>query len=407
MYKRQQGIQGNIGLTGPEGPKGDKGDQGDQGIQGSIGLTGPEGPKGDKGDKGDQGDQGIQGIQGNIGLTGPEGPKGDKGDQGDQGIQGAQGIQGTQGDEGKSTYEIAVDEGFAGTRNNWLAGIYSSIQSQAMSATSSSIFLANDLVKDAIPLSSSVQIPDAVLVKLSAASSIILKLGKLDSSRQKFVYENNTKVSDFVLSFNATTGAVNRGSNDTSNVVIEHDDLQEYINQGKAFYYGSPGSRGDQGVGVNNAEVNSNGDLIITTLDPINSVTQDINTGNVIGPQGPQGIQGERGFEVTQATVDSSGDLIVTTNDPLTNTSTDLNAGNVIGPKGDQGIQGIQGIQGDVGLTGPEGPKGDKGDQGIQGSIGLTGPEGPKGDEGDKGDQGAQGIQGIPCLLYTSPSPRD
>ncbi len=108
-------------------------------------------------------------------------------------------------------------------------------------------------------------------------------------------------------------------------------------------------------------------------------------TGNV-GPQGPQGIQGP------------------------------------VGPKGDTGDtgpigpDGPQGIQGPIGLTGPVGPdgksayevavlqgfggdeaqwlltlKGDQGDQGPAGTPGIQGPQGPKGDKGDTGDQGPAG----------------
>lgn len=110
----QTGLQGNPGPAGIQGLKGDKGDKGDTGTQGPIGYPGPIGPKGDKGDIG---------IQGPIGLTGPQGPKGDKGDTGSQGIQGPIGLTGPQGSPGKTSYQHAVDNGFTGTEQQWLASL--------------------------------------------------------------------------------------------------------------------------------------------------------------------------------------------------------------------------------------------------------------------------------------------
>lgn len=57
---------------------------------------------------GPQGPQGEQGIQG---------PQGDKGEKGDTGPQGPAGI------DGKSAYQIAVDEGFVGSETEWLASL--------------------------------------------------------------------------------------------------------------------------------------------------------------------------------------------------------------------------------------------------------------------------------------------
>ena len=87
-----------------------------RGIQGIQGL------------RGEQGVQGIQGIQGPKGDKGDQGEKGDKGDKGDPGIvqfeeftpeQIAQ-IKGDIGPQGKSAYEIAQEQGFTGSKQEWL-----------------------------------------------------------------------------------------------------------------------------------------------------------------------------------------------------------------------------------------------------------------------------------------------
>ena len=68
---------------------------------------------GARGEKGDKGDQGIQGE------------KGDKGDQGIQGEKGDKGEQGEKGADGKTAYQIWLDNGYTGTEEEfleWLKG---------------------------------------------------------------------------------------------------------------------------------------------------------------------------------------------------------------------------------------------------------------------------------------------
>lgn len=137
----EQGIQGIQGEEGPRGPKGDTGETGPAGPKGDTGETGPQGPKGDTGDEGPQGETGPTGPQGEIGPQGPRGPQGEpgptgpqgetgpvgpigpQGPQGDPGIQGEAGADGQDGAPGESAYEIAVDNGFEGTEEEWLASL--------------------------------------------------------------------------------------------------------------------------------------------------------------------------------------------------------------------------------------------------------------------------------------------
>ena len=64
-----------------------------------------------RGEKGEQGLQGIQGEQGIQGIQGERGADGAKGDQGERGQDGA---------PGKSAYDIALEEGFTGSKQDWL-----------------------------------------------------------------------------------------------------------------------------------------------------------------------------------------------------------------------------------------------------------------------------------------------
>lgn len=57
------------------------------------------------------------------GVAGPKGDPGPPGPQGETGLQGNPGPPGDQGPEGDSAYEVAVEHGFVGTANEWLASL--------------------------------------------------------------------------------------------------------------------------------------------------------------------------------------------------------------------------------------------------------------------------------------------
>ncbi len=141
--KGEKGDDGT-GATGPQGPQGEKGD---------TGATGPQGPQGEKGDTGATGPQGPQGEKGDTGATGPQGPQGPQGEAGNGwhtgngtpdnsiGIDGdlyfdtdsydyyikADGVWtkkgNLKGQDGKSAYEIAKENGFEGTEKEWLESL--------------------------------------------------------------------------------------------------------------------------------------------------------------------------------------------------------------------------------------------------------------------------------------------
>lgn len=140
----EQGLQGVRGERGEQGERGLPGERGIQGLQGAQGIQGLPGVKGDAGAKGEQGERGLQGLQGarglqgERGLPGADGAKGDKGEQGERGLTGAKGdkgsdglngkdglpgAKGVDGKDGKSAYQIAVAQGFAGSEAAWLLSL--------------------------------------------------------------------------------------------------------------------------------------------------------------------------------------------------------------------------------------------------------------------------------------------
>ena len=112
--KGQDGQKGERGEPGLQGPAGPKGEQGQQGVQGPIGQQGVQGEQGPIGPKGEAG---AQGPQGDVGPKGDTGPRGEKGEKGSDGLPGAAGA------NGKSAYELAQDNGFTGTLQEWLASL--------------------------------------------------------------------------------------------------------------------------------------------------------------------------------------------------------------------------------------------------------------------------------------------
>jgi hypothetical protein len=174
--------------------------------------------------------------------------------------------------------------------------------------------------------------------------------------------------------------------------------------QGDQGPQGVKGDTGNTGIGISTAAVNGSGRLIITKTD-----STTIDAGNVVGPQGIQGItgntgaqgaKGDRGISVAQAVVDS-GNLLLTLDD-----ASQINAGSIVGPQGAQGAQGPAGRSvadsgivvdesGYLQVTLTDGTTINAGYVvGPQGSTGATGAKGDKGDTGEVGPQGATGATG-------------
>ncbi len=261
--------------------------------------------KGEKGDKGDKGDTGAQGEKGEKGDTGAQGEKGDTGATGEQGPQGDKGDTGAQGEKG--------EKGDTGADGVGIENAYINEDGE-------------------------------LIIQLTVGEPI--NLGK----------------------------------------VVGKDGEQgiqgEKGEQGEQGIQGEKGEQGEQGIQGEKGEQGEQG------------------IQGEKGEQGEQGIQGEKGdagatgvdgVGIKNAYINADGELIVelTVGEPI-------NLGKVVGKDGEQGIQGEKGEQGEQGI---QGEKGEQGEQGIQGEKGEQGEQGEKGDKGDKGDTGAQGV-GIEKVEY-------
>ena len=117
----------------------------------------------------------------------------------------------------------------------------------------------------------------------------------------------------------------------------------------------------------------------------------------VLNIRGPQGIQGEQGIrgevgpkgeQGIQGPVGPKGDAFKFSD------FTTEQLESIKGPKGDKGNIGPEGPRGIQGPEGQRGVQGERGPIGPQGIPGLTGPEGPKGEKGDTGKVGPAGPKG-------------
>jgi hypothetical protein len=133
-----QGIQGVQGVQGITGPQGELGPQGNDGLQGPVGPTGPQGATGETGlvwqgewsssteyeiyDGVSYNGSGYIAIQSGTNQTPSSSPSSWKllVSKGDTGATGATGATGETGIDGLSAYEVAVEDGFLGTEQEWL-----------------------------------------------------------------------------------------------------------------------------------------------------------------------------------------------------------------------------------------------------------------------------------------------
>lgn len=341
-------------------------------IRGGVGLQGIQGDPGEKGEDGKNAGgvnfKGVVSAQNQLPTAGNinadayfvvqnlfvwndtqwvdcgsfQGLQGEKGDPGDKGETGEDGKDGNDGAAGKSTYQIAVDQGYVGTEAQWL------------------------MTQVGAPVQAKGEVAD-----VAALNAVV-------NPKQGWLY--NVTATGHMYIYNATwvdMGLV-RG-------------IQGI--QGIQGVQGNPGTDGKDGVDGTNGEngkslvgkgrVETDADLpaapefgwayFVGTELKIYDGTEWVDFGDFEGPEGPQGIQGEMGAGIKiLGTKASQGDL------PTTGTIGDgymigtdfwvwdgtayVDVGPIKGPKGDQGLRGLQGLKGE---KGEPGDKGDKGDQGT------------------------------------------
>ena len=335
---------------------------------------------------------------------------------------------------GLSAYELAVQNGFSGTVQEWL----SSLNGKS----------AYELAAEA-GYSGTKAEWTAQLNKLTADAPASIKAASFNERGQMIL----------TLSDNTTINLGNAVGADGRDGLDGRDGTN-----GKD---GTDGKNGTDGIGITNADVNTDGELVLAFSD-----ARTVNLGKVTGVNGQNGLsayqlalnaglttaaseaewlnslkgeKGDTGAQGIQGEKGNSIQNIAITGSTMTITLSDgsvFTFENIRGADGQNGItpqirinaatneweistdDGLNWTTTGVKATGTQGPQGEKGEKGAAGQNGIspklqisattneweistdngltwtttgikaTGAQGIQGEKGDKGDTGAQGIQG-------------
>ena len=324
--------------------------------------------------------------------------------------------------QGKSAYQIAVDNGYSGSEKDWSKTLTAMSKKDKSDISSAAFSEKGDLV---ITLSDGTKINVGKAVGASGKDGkdgkdgIGIKSAKINDKGELVIsYSDGNSVNlDKVVG-----ETVNNGVGIASSIINEKGELVLTYTNGETANLGGvvgkdgrdgkngadgkdgrDGTSGTDGISISAAVINESGELIISYSDGTTATL-----GKVVGSDGINGVNGTNGkdgISVSSAEINSEGELVLSFSNGQR-----ANVGAVVGAKGDKGEQGLQGAQGE---------KGEKGENGLNGSDGIgvkkseinsagelvitytndltenLGPVvGAKGDKGDKGDQGVQGEKG-------------
>lgn len=233
---------------------------------------------------------------------------------------------------GYSAYEVAVNEGFRGTQQEWLASLKGD-KGDTGAVPHFDIQNVSTLNQD--------------------QNALVILSGTNEEPRLSFGiprgYTGATGATPDLSIGQIRTIEPQQHASVTITGTKEKPILNFAIPKGQQ---GDKGDKGDRGISISDVFLNSDYTLTIV-FDNGDSYTTQIPIRGEQGPQGQKGDKGDQGIQGIQG---------------------------IQGPQGEQGIQGQQGIQG------IRGPQGEQGIQGEKGDKGDTGAQGPKGDRGDPTD---------------------
>lgn len=371
------------------------------------------------------------------------------------GIAGKQGVAGNDGVDGKSAYQIAIEQGYQGTLQDWL---------DALKGKDGTSIIIKGTLTDQSALPSNAQVGDAYVINGDIwvnGQSAWFNAGQFlgltgDAGRSAYqIALDNGFVGDEATWLTSLKGAPGNQGADGANGVDGKSAYELAIQAGfngtvAAWLNSLVGAKGDTG----NDGANGKSAYQIAVDDGFPGSEQDWLT-SLQGPKGDQGIQGVPGLDgvngsngtdgangvdgktvrygsgAPTAGLGTDGDFYIDVSANFIygpKAAGDWPAGvSVIGPKGDQGAKGDTGTAGNNGSDGktvnygsgaPVTGLGAAGDFYIDtaanviygpkttvwpAGVSLIGPAGPKGDPGNTGSAGADGK----TVRYGSGAPDD
>ncbi len=246
--------------------------------------------------------------------------------------------------DGKSAYDIAVENGYSGSEKEWANSLKTNAKQEQSDIKAAYFDESGNLIMD---------LSDGTSIDVGAVAGTDGKNGT-----------NGKDGKDGKDGVDGTNGVDGKNGTDGVN--------------------GSSGSNGKDGANGTNGVDGKNG------IDGTNGVDGKDGKDGVDGKDGTDGLDG---VGISQAKVNSDGELVLTFTDGRI-----VNLDKVVGAKGekgDKGDQGEQGLKGDKGDQGEQGLKGDKGDQGEKGTDGTNGTNGVDGKDGKDGVNGTDGADGV------------
>ena len=388
IIKLSDGTEVNLGSV--RGPKGADGKDGANGVNGKDGSAGTKGADGKDGKNGADGQNGSDGTgvtsvyvddtnQFIINLS----------DGSEINLGAIAGINGADGADGKSAYQVAVDNGFTGTEAEWLDSLKGADGVNGTDGTNGIDGTNGTDGNDGVGIEN-ISIDTDGKLKIRLTSGTLLDLGVIKGTDG----QNGTNGTDGKSAYEI---AVDNGYTGT-----EAEWLASLI--GANGIDGTNGTNGTDGVGIDNINVDTDGKLTVTLT---NGNTVDL--GVIKGEKGEDGINGTNGADgksaydiakengytgtvtewltsingtdgedgrgVSGVEINTAGELVLTFTD-----STSVNLGNIKGTDGQNGTNGKSAyeIAQDNGYTGTE-------TEWLTSLIGANGTDGTNGTNGTDG----------------------
>ena len=330
-------------------------------------------------------------------------------------LRGTDGTNGTNGVDGDSAYQIAVNNGFVGTEQEWLTSLEGTDGINGSDGQSATIVVESTTTGE--PGTNAT----VVNAGTSLAASLRFTIPRGATGAQGIQGEQGIQGPQGEQGIQGIQGIQGPAGNDGNTILYgavdpttEGNDGDFYINTSTNFLFGPKATTWPAGVSL----VGPQG------IQGIQGIQGEQ---GIQGIQGEVGPQGETGNGIQSTVNNGDGTFTITFTDATTFITSDFT-----GPQGIQGIQGeqgIQGIQGPQGIPGVDGNRiwyGDglptafafayqqddffiqttEGSETLWGpydavtawaaaSTPITGPQGPQGIQGLPGADGADGTNGL------------
>lgn len=310
-------------------------------------------------------------------------------------LAGENGAAGEKGERGESAYELAVKNGYKGTEKQWLDSLAVNAKNGKDGESAYELAVKNGYTGTELQwLASLVGEAGANGAAGKSAYELAVENGYTGTESQWLASLIGAKGDA------GSTGATGKSAYELAVENGFEGTLTEWI---ESLSHGPKGDKGENGKSAYALAVeNGFSGSLSDWLD------------SLIGATGAQGIQGEKGETGAAGTngVDGKSAYELACANGFTGTVTQWLA-SLVGAQGAQGEKGDKGEKGDRGETGAQGLQGEKGEAGAAGADGVDGKSayelavengytgdlqtwllslvGSKGDKGDKGDTGATG----------------